>query len=88
MIVQVSAKIFMANDTRRMDADVELIRADKLFHVCQRFIKEKREIYICEEVQFDYTSGNYYCGNAECNRKLPFQDVVADGRGTGWEGHA
>jgi hypothetical protein len=88
MIVQVSQKIFMADDEKRLPVDVELIRAIKLFHTCQRFIRNGRETYICDEVAFNYNTGKYYCSNVECNRELPFKDVSADGKGTGWEGNA
>ena len=78
----------MANDAKRMREDAELIRADKLFHVCSRFIAKNREIYLCDYVNFDYTTGRYYCANWECNKKLSAEDVLADCIGTGWEGHA
>ena len=88
MIVQVSQKIFMADDSKRMDADVELIRAVKLFHICNRFVASNKEIYVCDEINFSYIEGNYYCSNPECKKILPWQDVMADNLGTGWEGHA
>lgn len=88
MIVKISNRIFIADDSKRMAVDVELIRAGGLFHVCKRFVTGNREVYVCEIVFFNYSTGNYYCSNLECNKILPFQDVVADGLGTGWEGHA
>ena len=88
MIIKVSQKIFMANDEKKLPAEMRLIRAISLFHICQRFTLKNREVYIADDVYFNYTSGNYYCANLECGQVLEFKEVSSDGKGTGWEGNA
>ena len=89
MIVQISPRVFMADDDKKLNPFTYMIRGkEALYHICKRYVVDNKETYVCDEIYFDYTNGHYYCSNDKCFKLLPLDDLLKDTIGTGWEGHA